>query len=73
MNKYDLDKNKIINVDESLAIQEAYRSNLDDPMLKKYDKNKDSQLSDEEIMQISHPKASPAKPAPPKPKNAKKK
>lgn len=70
LKRFDLDNNKIINVDESMAIQEAYRSNPEDPMLKKYDKNKDSQLSDVEIMQVNPPKVAPVKPKP-KPKPAK--
>lgn len=77
MAKYDLDKNKILNVDESRMIQEAYRDKPQDPMLKKYDTNNDGKLSDEEIMKISPPKTppakqKPAKPAPAKPKNGKK-
>ncbi len=78
LGKYDLDKNKLINVDEAMAIQSAYKSNPQDPMLKKYDTDKNSELSDAEIMKISPPKPTPpkpkaAKPAPAKPKNPKKK
>lgn len=73
MAKYDLDKNKIINVDETIKIREAYRDNPQDPMLKQYDTNKDSTLSDAEIMKISPPKAPPAKPKPAKPAPGKKK
>ena len=63
LKKYDLDKNKIINLSESQAIQEAYEKNPQDPMLKKYDTDKNAKLSDGEIMKIS-----PPPPAPPKPK-----
>jgi hypothetical protein len=63
MKKYDLDRNKILNVTESRMIQDAYKANPQDPLLKKYDINKDAQLSDAEIMKIS-----PPPPAPPKPK-----
>lgn len=73
MAKYDLDKNKILNVDETIKIRDAYRDNPQDPMLKKYDTNKDSKLSDAEIMKISPPKAPPAKPKPAKPAPGKKK
>ena len=68
MKKYDLDQNKILNVTEARTIQEAYKNNPQDPLLKKYDANKDAQLSDAEIMKIS-----PPPPAPPKPKAAPKK
>lgn len=73
LKKYDLDKNKIINVEESAMIQEAYGNNPQDPTLKKYDTNKDSKLSDAEIMKISPIKAPPAKPKPAKPAPGKKK
>ena len=78
LKKYDLDKNKLINVTEAMAIQQAYKDNPQDPMLKKYDTDKNADLSDAEIMKISPPKPmppkpKPAKPAPAKPKNGKKK
>ena len=78
LKKFDLDKNKIINVEEAMAIQSAYKSNPQDPMLKKYDTDKNAELSDAEIMKISPAKPTPpkpkaAKPAPAKPKNPKKK
>ena len=63
MKKYDTDHNKILNVTESRMIQDAYKANPQDPLLKKYDANKDAQLSDAEIMKIM-----PPPPAPPKPK-----
>jgi hypothetical protein len=76
LKKYDLDKNRIINLSEAQAIQEAYEKNPQDPMLKKYDLDKNAKLSDGEVMKIvppppapPKPKAKPkAKPAPPKKK-----
>ena len=73
MKKYDLDKNKLINVEEAMAIQSACKSNPQDPMLKKYDTDKNGELGDAELMKITPPKPTPpkpkaAKPAPAKPK-----
>jgi len=56
LGKYDLDQNKLINVTEAMAIQQAYKNNPQDPMLKKYDTDKNADLSDAEITKISPPK-----------------
>lgn len=70
LKKYDLDQNRIINLSEAQTIQKAYQDNAEDPLLKKYDTNKDAKLSDAEIMKIVPPPPAPAKrkPAPKKPK-----
>jgi hypothetical protein len=75
LKKYDLDRSKTFNVTEGRTIQDAYVANPQDPLLKKYDTDKNGKISDAEIMKIVPPPPAPAKPkaAPKKPKKPQKK
>ncbi len=75
LKKYDLDHSKTFNVTEARAIQEAYIANPQDPLLKKYDSDRNGKISDSEIMKIIPPPPAPAKakPAPKKPQKPQKK
>ena len=72
MKKYDLDHNKNFNVTEARTIQDDFKNNPQDPLLKKYDADKNGLISDTEIMKITPPPPTPPKPKP-KPKAAPKK
>lgn len=75
LKKYDLDRSKTFNVTEGRTIQDAYIANPQDPLLKKYDTDKNGKISDAEIMKIIPPPPAPAKPkaAPKKPNKPQKK
>jgi hypothetical protein len=62
-------------VTEARAIQDAFIANPQDPLLKRYDTDKNGKISDAEIMKIIPPPPAPAKPkaAPKKPKKPQKK
>lgn len=73
LKKFDVDHSKTFNVTEARAIQDAYIANPLDPMLKKYDADRNGKISDAEIMKIIPPPPTPAKPKPnPKPAPKKK-
>jgi hypothetical protein len=75
LKKFDLDHSKTFNVTEARAIQDAFIANPQDPLLKRYDTDKNGKISDAEIMKIIPPPPAPAKPkaAPKKPKKPQKK
>lgn len=75
LKKYDLDHSKSLNVTEARTIQDAFAANPQDPLLKKFDTDKNGKISDAEVMKIIPPPPTPAKPkaAPKKPKKPQKK
>ena len=75
LKKFDLDHSKTFNVTEARTIQDAFIANPQDPLLKRYDSDKNGKISDAEIMKIIPPSPTPPKPkaGPKKPQKPQKK